>query len=205
MNVARSRVIYSGQLCRNKVFSVAQIVDLDALTDGRETGAAKWAHDKIIVSDNDMNKWKRVVRGTRGMGLAAHSLGLLCRLHCEPLRWLQPQPLAPLQPTLIFLHVESIQERLTAHSSLAISWIFYSSRHLNLKLQYKFLPPCLVQVEEMCCSEDRNQGKLSVIVNCAVVFNHGLVVKNPTCYRKAMYCCNKCPFTFCAEHKLRFV
>lgn len=41
MNVARSRVIYSGQLCRNKVFSVAQIVDLDALTDGRETGAAK--------------------------------------------------------------------------------------------------------------------------------------------------------------------
>lgn len=41
MNVARSWVIYSGQLCRNKVFSVAQIVDLDALTDGRETGAGK--------------------------------------------------------------------------------------------------------------------------------------------------------------------
>lgn len=40
--MSRSRVIYNrGQLCRNKVFSVAQIVDLDSLTDGRETGAGK--------------------------------------------------------------------------------------------------------------------------------------------------------------------
>lgn len=41
MNVAVSSYLLLGQLCRNKVFSVAQIVDLDALTDGRETGAGK--------------------------------------------------------------------------------------------------------------------------------------------------------------------
>lgn len=189
MNVARSRVIYSGQLCRNKVFSVAQIVDLDALTDGRETGAAKWAHDKIIVSGNDMNKCKRVVRGARGAGLAALSLGLLWRLHCEPLRWLQPQPLAPLQLTLIFLHVESFRERHTAHSSLAISWIFYFSRHLNLKSQYKFLPPPFYQVEGMWCGEDRNQAKLLRMINTGILFrnSHCSGVKTPNMKKKSMY------------------
>lgn len=113
-----------------------------------------------------------------GAGLAAHSLGLLCRLHCEPLRWLQPQLLAPLQPTLIFLHVESFQERHTAHASLAMSWIFYFSRHLNLKSEYKFLPPCFHLVEGMWCTEDRIQVKLLRMVNVAA--NYDQVVKYQT-------------------------